>query len=104
MAAQDLLDAVVQGCLNDIPAAEDVGLDGFHRVVLAGRHVLEGSRVEHHVDPLESMTQTVRVADVADQVAAGGEDACTDHVGHHQSGGGRQSEGAAPGGGSGSGF
>ena len=63
------LDALVQAGVDDVLGADDVGLDAFNRVVFGGGHLLEGGRVNHDIDALESAFETVAVAHVADEEA-----------------------------------
>ena len=61
------LHAAVDGRLDHVLRAEDVGLDGLERVVLAHRHVLERRGVDHHVDALHRAVEPVAVTNVADE-------------------------------------
>ena len=47
-------------------APDDVGLYRFERKVLAGRHLLERGRVEHHVDTLERGRDRVHISHIPD--------------------------------------
>ena len=48
--SQDALHALVDGRVDHVAAAHDVGLDGFERVVFAGWNLLQRGRVHHHGD------------------------------------------------------
>ncbi len=68
---QHLLHTGVQGRLDHVGGADDVGLDGFHRIVLTGRDLLECCGVDDHIYPVHGAQQAVAVAHVADEIAQG---------------------------------
>lgn len=70
----DAVDALVDGCVQDVVRADDVGSHGLHGEELAGGHLLEGGGVEDVVDPVHGVAHALGVADVADEEAdLGGE-------------------------------
>ena len=69
---QNALHALVDGGVDHVAAAHDVGLNGFKGVVFAGRHLFERGRMDHDRDPGKSALQPLRVAHIADEVAQAG--------------------------------
>ena len=61
----DALHARVDGGIEGVVGADDVGLDGLHREELAAWHLLEGRGVEHVIDPLHGVLQRAAVAHIA---------------------------------------
>ena len=64
--------ALVDGGINHVAAAHDVGLDRFKRVVFARRHLFERGRMHHDAYPGQGALQALRVAHVPDEVAQAG--------------------------------
>ena len=64
--ADDTLDACVDGRVEDVIRADDVGLDGLHREEFAARDLLEGGGVEDVVHAAHSALERGLVAHVAD--------------------------------------
>ena len=64
--ADDALHARVDGGVQHIVGAGDVGADGLHREELAGRHLLERRRVENIVHAGHGVPHRLRVAHIAD--------------------------------------
>lgn len=64
-----LCDPGVDGAVDDVLGAEDVGLHGLEGVVLTGRHLLHGGGVDDDVDALAGPGHAGPVADVAEHVA-----------------------------------
>ena len=64
--ADHAFDAFVDGHVQDVVRADDVGLDGFHREEFAAGHLLEGGRVEDVVHAAHRALEGGLVADVAD--------------------------------------
>ena len=64
--ADHALDALVDGGVQDVVRADDVGLDRFHREEFAAGHLLEGGRVEDVVHAAHRAFEGGFVADVAD--------------------------------------
>ena len=54
---EDAAHALVDGGVDDVLAADDVGLDGFERVVLAGRNLLQGGGVDDDVTPAKARSR-----------------------------------------------
>ncbi len=65
-------DALIDGGINHVLAADDIGLNGLKRVVLTRRHLLERRRMNHDRYPGKSALQTLRVAYISDEVAQAG--------------------------------
>jgi hypothetical protein len=65
----DPLHAGVDGGVDDVLRAADVGLDVLERVVLGRVDLLEGGGVDDVVDVVERAIQTGPIADVADEEA-----------------------------------
>ena len=63
--ADDALHARVDGGIEGVVRADDVGLDGFHGEELAAGHLLEGRGVEHVIDPLHGVLEGALVAHIA---------------------------------------
>ena len=70
--AEHLFDAAVDGRIDDVLRAVDVGLHGLAGVVFAGRHLLQRGGVDHDVDAAHRPPHAVDVADVAEEVAQAG--------------------------------
>src|SRR5581483_11228588 len=66
---QDPADTAVDGRIDDILAAHDVGLNGFERVVLAGGNLLECGGMYHDSYPRQSTIEAGTIADVADEIS-----------------------------------
>lgn len=72
--AHDAVHALVDGGVQNVVRADDVGAHGLHGEKLAGGHLLEGGGVEDVVDPVHGVAHALGVADVADEEAhLGGE-------------------------------
>ena len=72
--AHDAVDALVDGGVQDVVRADDVGAHGLHGEELAGGHLLEGGGVEDVVHAVHGVAHALGVADVADEEAhLGGE-------------------------------
>lgn len=72
--AHDAVHALLDGGVQDVVRADDVGSHGLHGEELAGGHLLEGGGVEDVVDPVHGVAHALGVADVADEEAnLGGE-------------------------------
>ena len=69
---QNSMHALVDGGIDHVAAAHDVGLDRFKRVVFARRHLFERGRVHHHRHSGKGALQALRIAHVADEVAQAG--------------------------------
>ena len=70
--SQNPAHALVDGGIDHVAAAHDVGLDRFERVVFAGRHLFQRGRVHHDGDSGKGALQALRVAHIADEVAQAG--------------------------------
>ncbi len=55
--------------IDNVAAAHDVGLNGFERIVFAGRNLLESGGVHDDGDAGQSALQAAGIAHVADEVA-----------------------------------
>ena len=64
--ADNTLDASVNGGVEDVVGADDIGLDGLHREELAGGDLLQGSGVEDVVHAGHGVLDGLGVADIAD--------------------------------------
>jgi len=73
---------LVNGHIDDVLGAEDVGLDGLERIVFRGRHLLEGRGVDDDVHSVEGPAEPLLVADVPDEVAHAGVLARRKRLGH----------------------
>ena len=72
--AHDAVDALLDGGVQDVVRADDVGAHGLHGEELAGGHLLEGGGVEDVVNAVHGVAHALGVADVADEEAhLGGE-------------------------------
>ena len=72
--AHDAVDALIDGGVQDVVRADDVGAHGLHGEELAGGHLLEGGGVEDVVHAVHGVAHRLGVADVADEEAhLGGE-------------------------------
>ena len=72
--AHDAVHALLDGCVQDVVRADDVGAHGLHGEELAGGHLLEGGGVEDVVHAVHGVAHALGVADVADEEAhLGGE-------------------------------
>ena len=69
---QNSMHALVDGGIDHVAAAHDVGLDGFKRVVFARRHLLKRGRVDHDRHSGKGALQALRVAHVPNEVAEAG--------------------------------
>ncbi len=69
---QHAFDPAIDGRLDDIAGPHDVGEHRLEWVVFAGRHLLEGRRVHHDVDPLHGPPQAIDVPHVAQKKTHGG--------------------------------
>ena len=58
----------INGGIDYVPAAHNVGLDRFKRVVLACRHLLERGRVHYNRNAGKGAPQPVSVPNIADKV------------------------------------
>ena len=65
----DAFDIVVDGAVDDVLGAEDVGFDELKRVVLGGRHLLERGGVDDEIDALHRAFEARQVAHVAEEEA-----------------------------------
>ncbi len=63
--ADDAFHSGVDGGVERIVCADDVGLDGFHREEFAARYLLEGGGVEDVIDALHGVLKGALVAHVA---------------------------------------
>jgi hypothetical protein len=64
--AHDALHLVGDGRLDHVLGAEHIGAHRLHRVEFAGRHLLEGRRVEDVIDTAHGGRDGMRIAHVAD--------------------------------------
>ena len=64
--ADDPLDTCLDGGVEHVVGANNIGSNRFHREELTGRHLLEGRGMEYVVNPRHSVPQRLRVADIAD--------------------------------------
>ena len=64
--ADDTLDASVNGGVEDVVRADDVGLNRLHGEELAGRNLLQGSGVEDVVHAGHGVLDGLGIADIAD--------------------------------------
>ncbi len=64
--------ALVDGGINHVASAHDVGLDGFERIVFAGRNLFERGRVHHDGYAGKRALQALCIAHVADEIAQAG--------------------------------
>lgn len=72
--ASDAVHALLDGGVQDVVRADDVGSDGLHGEELAGGHLLQGGGVEDVVHAVHGVAHALGVADVADEEAhLGGE-------------------------------
>lgn len=67
-----LLDPVVEGRLDDVFGAPDVGLDALHGVVFGGRHLLEGGGMNHEVHAVHGHVEALGIPYVTDEIAHAG--------------------------------
>ena len=67
--AHDAVDALLDGGVQDVVRADDVGAHGLHGEELAGGHLLEGGGVEDVVHAVHGVAHALGVADVADEEA-----------------------------------
>jgi hypothetical protein len=68
---QHAFNAAIDGRLDDISGPHDVGEHRLEWVVFAGRHLLEGRRVHHDVDPLHGPPQAIDVSHIAQEETYG---------------------------------
>ena len=66
---KNLLHALINGGIDDVFGADDVRLNGLKRIVLASRHLLECSRMDHDVHAMKRPLQPIQVAHVSDKIA-----------------------------------
>ena len=72
--AHDAVHALVDGGVEHVVRADDVGAHGLHGEELAGGHLLEGGGVEDVVHAVHGVAHALGIADVADEEAhLGGE-------------------------------
>lgn len=72
--AHDAVHALLDGGVQHVVRADDVGSDGLHGEELAGGHLLQGGGVEDVVHAVHGVAHALGVADVADEEAhLGGE-------------------------------
>ena len=64
--AYNTLDAGINGGVQHIIRADDVGLDGLHGEELAGRHLLQSGSMEDVINTRHSVTDGLGIADIAD--------------------------------------
>ena len=64
----DLLHAIVQGCLDYVFGAAHIGLDALHGVVFGGRHLLERGGMDHIIDTMHGHIQPLGIPNIADEV------------------------------------
>ena len=64
--ADDALYTGIDGGIEDVVGADDIGLHGFHGEELAAGHLLQGSGMEHVVNAFHGVFQRALVADIAD--------------------------------------
>ena len=64
--ADNTLDASVNGGVEDVVGADDIGLDGLHGEELAGGDLLQGSGVEDVVHAGHGVLDGLGIADIAD--------------------------------------
>ena len=67
----DFLDARPNGCLHHVGCPVDIGLDKFVRVVLGGRHLLQGGCVNGVIDPPHGEKQPVLITSVTEEKTQG---------------------------------
>lgn len=65
--AHDAVHALVDGGVQDVVRADDVGTDGLHGEELAGGHLLEGGGVEDVIHAVHGVAYRLGVADVTDE-------------------------------------
>ena len=56
----------INGGVQHVVRADDIGLDSLHGEELAGRNLLQSSSVENVIDTRHCVTDGLRVADIAD--------------------------------------
>src|SRR5579863_6110086 len=66
---QNAAHSAVDGRIDDVASAHDVGLYGFERIVFTGRNLFQGGSVNHNRDSGKSALQTLRVANIPDEIA-----------------------------------
>ena len=66
---QNPLHAPIDGCVDHVAPADDVGLNRLKRIVFAGWHLLESCRMNNHADPGKRALQTLRIAHITDEIA-----------------------------------
>ena len=69
LSAITCLHVAVDGRVDEIGAAEHVGLDHFDGIVLSRWHLLERRSMNDDIDAVHSAVEPVAVAHVADEVA-----------------------------------
>src|SRR6266850_1362911 len=67
------VDALIDRCINDVFATHDVGLDSLKGVVLAGRHLLQGSGMYNYGYSVQGPLEPSWVAHIPNEVAQAGE-------------------------------
>ena len=64
--ADNTLNTSVNSGVEDVVRADDVGLNSLHREELAGRNLLQSSRMENVVNTRHGVLDRLRIADIAD--------------------------------------
>ena len=64
--------ALINGRIDYVAPAHDVGLDRFKRVVLACGHLLKRCRMHYNGDSRQSAPQPIHVAHIANEIAQAG--------------------------------
>ena len=70
--SQNAANTPIDGGIDDIAAAHDVGLDRFEGIVFAGRNLLERRGMNYDRDPGKGALQTLRITNIADEIAQAG--------------------------------
>ena len=78
----DALHAAINRGVNDVFGADNIRLDRFKRVVFASRHLLERSRMHHHVHSVKRAVESVFIPDITEKVAERGIADVGEHLPH----------------------
>src|SRR5215470_1367250 len=63
------MNSLVDGCVDDVPTAHDVGLDGLKRVVFTSWYLLEGSGMDDNCHSVQGPLKPSRIAHIPDEIA-----------------------------------
>src|SRR3989344_3482197 len=63
----DTWNIIIESGINDVHRAVNIGLDRFHRIVFAGRHLLQRSRMNYDVDTLGSSLHSLKITHITDE-------------------------------------